>query len=164
MRATSETMPVADVITVARELFAEAYEGPAPQGSWFVSPRPDAGLFDTVARLSAQRASRPSRANGPSIAAHVEHLRWTLERVNATVAGAPWQPDWSESWSVSEVDDAAWDELRSALRREFDQLRAALGGALGVGDPMLLRGVLALAPHAAYHLGAIRLLAAQQEA
>ena len=118
MRDASETIPVADVITVARELFAEAYLGPAPQGSWFVSPRQGAGLFETVGRLTAQRASRPSRPGGPSIAAHVEHLRWTLERVNATV----------------------------------------------VSDPMLLRGLAALAPHAAYHLGAIRLLAAQQEA
>jgi hypothetical protein len=164
MSATSETIPVADVMAVARELFTEAYEGPTPQGSWFVSARQDAGLFDTVGRVTARRASRPSRPGGPSIAAHVEHLRWSLERVNATVAGAPWQPDWSESWSVSEVDDAAWDELRSALRREFDQLRATLEGTPDVSDPMILRGLVALAPHAAYHLGAVRLLAAQQEA
>jgi hypothetical protein len=162
MSRTIEMIPVADVVAVARELVAEAYEGPAPQGSWFVSPRPDAGLFGTVGRLTAERASRPSRPGGPSVAAHVEHLRWTLERVNATLGGAPWEPDWSASWSVSEVDDAAWDELRSALRREFDRLHAALAGAPDVSDPLVLRGLLALAPHAAYHLGAIRQLALQQ--
>lgn len=161
MDTQNGTVPTAEVIAVAREFVIEAYEGPSPQGSWFTSASADAGLFGTIADLPAELASRPGRPGGPSIAAHVEHLRWTLELVNATIRGAPWQPDWSASWSLSTVDEPAWRALRSELRREFSALREALEGGPDVSDPMVLRGMLALAPHAAYHLGAIRLMALQ---
>ena len=161
MHTPNDAVPTAEVMAVAREFVIEAYEGPSPQGSWFTSPGADAGLFGTIADLTAERASRPSRPGGPSIAAHVEHLRWTLELVNATIRGAPWQPDWGASWSLSAVDEPAWQALRSQLQREFAELRQALDGSPDASDPMVLRGILALAPHAAYHLGAIRLLALQ---
>jgi hypothetical protein len=154
------TMATRDVIGVARELFEEAYEGARESGSWFVTPAPDAGLFATIAPLDAERASRPSRPGGPTIASHVEHLRWTLAQVNATLRGEGWQPDWSASWTVREVDEAAWNDVRAELRREFDALRARLQELTRVEDPMQLRGILALAPHAAYHLGALRQIAA----
>lgn len=161
MSTPNRTIPMSEVTTIARELVVEAYEGPQPHGSWFTSTSTDTGLFGTVAGLTAETASRPSRPGGPSIAAHVEHLRWTLELVNATIRGAPWQPDWSASWSVGSVDEAAWQTLRSEVVREFTELRSGLESDPDVSDPMMLRGVLALAPHAAYHLGAIRVLAKQ---
>ena len=161
MSTPNRTVPMSEVTTIARELVVEAYEGPQPHGSWFTSTSTDAGLFGTIAGLTAEVASRPSRPGGPSIAAHVEHLRWTLELVNATTRGAPWQPDWSASWSVSSVDEGAWQTLVSEVVREFAELRSVLESDPDVSDPMMLRGVLALAPHAAYHLGAIRVLAKQ---
>jgi hypothetical protein len=150
---------MSEVIAIAQELVVEAYEGPQPHGSWFTSSGADAGLFGTLAQLDAEAASRPSRSGGPSIAGHVEHLRWSLANVNATIGGAAWNPDWSASWSVESVDDAAWQTLRADVAREFGALRAALEGDPDLSDPMMLRGVVALAPHAAYHLGAIRVLA-----
>lgn len=36
-------LPKADMIRIARELFAEADEGPADGWSWFVNAAPDAG-------------------------------------------------------------------------------------------------------------------------
>ena len=161
MTTPNRTVPTSEVITIARDLVVEAYEGPTPQGSWFTTASADAGLFRTIAELTADLASRPGRPGGPSIAAHVEHLRWTLELVNATIRGTPWQPDWNASWSLSSVDEPAWQTLRSEIQREFADLRQALESDPDVSDPMMLRGLLALAPHAAYHLGVIRLLVMQ---
>lgn len=161
MCTPNHTIPMADVIAIARELATEAYEGPQPQGSWFTSAGADAGLLGTLADLDAVAASQPGRPGGPSIAAHVEHLRWSLANVNATIRGAEWQPDWSASWSVVSVDESAWKALRKEIEREFADLRSALESEPDVRDPMMLRGVLALAPHAAYHLGAIRVLVKQ---
>lgn len=161
MTTSNRTVPMSEVIAIARELVAEAYEGPQPHGSWFTSNAADAGLFATLAGLTADAASRPGRPGGPSIAAHVEHLRWSLANVNATIRGEAWNPDWSASWSVATVDEAAWGTLRADVARAFAELRAALEGDPDLSDPMMLRGVLALAPHAAYHLGAIRVQAKQ---
>jgi len=161
MTTSNRTVPMSEVIAIARELVAEAYEGPQPHGSWFTSSGADAGLFGTLAGLTADVVSRPGRPGGPSIAAHVEHLRWSLANVTATIGGAAWNPDWSASWSVATVDEAAWRTLRADVGRAFDELRVALEREPELSDPMMLRGVLALAPHAAYHLGAIRLLAKQ---
>ncbi len=161
--ATIDAIPRRDVLTVARAFLVEAYEGAWPEGTWFVSPEPDAGVLGTLARLSAEEASRPARPGGPTIAAHAEHLRWYLALVNATLEGAPWQPDWSASWSLETADPSAWEAQQAALRREFEALRSRLEGDLDVRDPLQLRGILALAPHSAYHLGAIRQLALQRE-
>lgn len=59
------------------------------------------------------------------------------------------------------VDEAAWGTLRADVARAFAELRAALAGDPDLSDPIMLRGVLALASHAAYHLGAIRVLVKQ---
>ena len=162
--STADAIPRRDVLAIARGFLVEAFDGAWPEGSWFVSPGPDAGVLGTLASVAAEHASRPARPGGPSIAAHAEHLRWYLALVNATLQGAPWQPDWSASWSLETVDEPAWEALQTALRREFETLRSTLEGPLDVRDPLQLRGILALAPHSAYHLGAIRQLALQREA
>lgn len=161
MSTSNRTVPISEVIAIARELVTEAYEGPQPHGSWFTGANAEAGFFGTLAGLTADAASRPSRPGGPSIAAHVEHLRWSLANVNATIRGAAWQPDWSASWSVGSVDEHAWRTLRAEVAREFAELRSTLESDPDMSDPLMLRGVLAIAPHAAYHLGAIRVVAKQ---
>jgi len=66
---------------------------------------------------------------------------------------------WSESWSVRAVDAETLDTLRAELRREYDTLLAAINRLRSFSDPQLFKGMLALVPHAAYHLGAVRQLA-----
>lgn len=142
-------------IDIARTLFREAYLGAEGGASWFVSTEPGQGVLGTLSRITAAQASRAPAPGARSIAAHAEHLRWSLAAVNGTLRGEPWNPDWSASWGVQEVDAARWDELRATLKREFEALLAALDRAEPT-DPMQLTGICALAPHAAYHLGAIR--------
>jgi hypothetical protein len=135
-------------------LFQEAYEG---TNSSFFSDSDKGGLFKTVENLRAEQASRPVVADGLSVAAHAEHLRWSLANLNAAASGSVWNPNWSESWRVRQVDSAAWDMLRSALRHEYETTRETLQHLDATRlEPMMFTGAVASIAHAAYHLGAIR--------
>lgn len=142
---------------VLLELFKEAYTGPNGPHTWFIDNRPGSGLLGTLEGVSAEDASKAS-PSGSTIAGHAEHLRWSLALTNAYVRGENPTPSWAESWTLRTVDAAAWEELRADLRREYEAVFAALGRLEGVSDPQMLTGILALTPHAAYHLGAVRQL------
>ena len=143
--------------SVLLELFAEAYTGPNGPNTWFIDNRPGSGLFGTLDGLSAGDASKES-SSGSTIAAHAEHLRWSLALTNAYVRGENPTPSWAESWTVKTVAAEAWDKLRAELRREYDEVLAALGRQEDFSDKQILTGIVALTPHAAYHLGAVRQL------
>lgn len=145
---------------IIRELFTEAYEGSQGRWTWFVNTEPNCGVFGTIEGLTAEQASKPLTQGGRSIAAHVEHLRWSLANVNGVARGKQWNPDWSGSWAVQEVNDQQWDDLRAALRREFDLVLEAIDAAPEFADRDMLTGMIAMAPHAAHHLGTIRQMAA----
>jgi hypothetical protein len=87
----------------------------------------------------------------------VEHLRWSLANANAALQGKPYQGNWKESWNTLHADAARWDQLRVDLRSEFEALKENLGKQTELEGVYLL-GVMALVPHAAYHLGTIRQL------
>jgi len=146
-------------VQVVTELFSEAYEGPQHAYTWFVDNDPGAGLLGTLARLPAEAASRPTVPGGATIAAHAEHLRWSLAMANAFARGEQPQAKWAESWSVRTVDATSWERLQADLKREFDTLKAAIQANPNLSGVQVLTGILALIPHAAYHLGAVRQMA-----
>lgn len=137
------------------ELLSEAYTGPNHAYTWFIGNEPGSGLFGTLDALSAEDASR-AQAHGSTIAAHTEHLRWGLAHANAFARGEVPAGSWAESWSVRVVDEAAWRTLRAESKKEFKTLYAALQKQEDFSDPQTLTGIMALVPHAAYHLGTIR--------
>jgi hypothetical protein len=147
---------------ILRELFSEVYAGPNRDYTWFIENEPGSGLFGTLSALSAEDVSRPS-PSGSTIAAHTEHLRWSLALTNALVRGETPKQDWTESWRVRVVDEAAWDALRHDLMREYETLLATMEQQENFSDANLLTGAMALTPHAAYHLGAIRQLVSTLE-
>jgi hypothetical protein len=135
-------------------LLQEAYEG---ADSSFFSDAEKGGLLRTLSELSAEQASRPIVADGLTVAAHAEHLRWSLANLNATTRGAAWNPNWAESWRVRQVDPTEWDALRSKLRHEYETTLEAMRSLDAAHlEPMMFTGVVATIAHAAYHLGAIR--------
>ena len=152
-------LPVATLITSINKLLTEAYAGPPdPKATWFIDNEPDSGILGILAGLSAAEASLSvdgSGNPGTTIASNAEHLRWSLANANSALRGEPYQGKWSESWNLLGSDDEGWDRLRSELRSEFETLREALKRQTELpGD--YLNGVLAMLPHAAYHLGTIR--------
>ena len=140
------------VFSTAAGLLREAYEG---ADSSFFTDAEKGGLLTALRGITATRASVPTTGDGPSVAAHAEHLRWSLANVNATVRGEPWNPDWSASWRTQRVNGDEWDALQAALKREYETTLETMR-SLENPDPMVLTGVFATVAHAAYHLGAIR--------
>jgi hypothetical protein len=140
-------------------LLTEAYAGPPdPSSTWFIDNEPDSGVLGIIANVSAAEASKSvdgSGEAGTTIAANVEHLRWSLSMMNAAVRGETFEGKWKESWRLLTVDDASWDALRNELRVEFEMLRQGLQSQTDLPE-QYLTGTLALLPHAAYHLGTIR--------
>jgi hypothetical protein len=152
-------MDTNEVIKAIITLFSEAYAGPAdPSSTWFIDNEPNSGILGLIAGVSASEASWSTNRNQPgtTIAAHVEHLRWSLANANEALQGKPYQGNWSESWNTLDANEAAWNRLRSDLTREFELLKENLQKQHTELNGAYLTGVMALIPHAAYHLGTIR--------
>ena len=150
-----KSVPNETLTKIVAELFSEAYTGPNHAYTWFINNEPGSGLLGTLENVSAEDASR-TQPSGSSIAAHTEHLRWSLAVANAFARGETPQMNWAESWSVQTVDAAAWDKLRASLKSEFEALYQAIQHQQDFSDEQMLTAMLAFTPHAAYHLGAIR--------
>jgi hypothetical protein len=146
------------VLKSVTELLTEAYEGPPnPSSTWFIDNEQDSGILGLLAGVSAEEASTSmdgSGETGTTIVSHTEHLRWSLENMNAAIRGDP-QGKWAESWRIVSANNAEWERLRRTMRAELDTLRRALKSQTELPEEYIT-GTLALLPHAAYHLGTIR--------
>jgi hypothetical protein len=152
-------LTISTVIEAFNILITEAYAGPPdPRGTWFVDNDANAGILSLLDSINAQEASTSvdgSGKAGSTIASNAEHLRWSVANANATFRGAPYQPNWSESWLLVEADEEKWSRLRQDLRAEFEALRELVSQQTALPGEYLL-GVLAMVPHAAFHLGVMR--------
>ena len=131
----------------------EGWEGPAHKLSYFLDKGPDAGLRNTLSKLSADQASRA--VGGNSVAAHAHHVAFSFEAFGAFIAGDRTKRDWNESWCVSTVDDAAWNALQSELATRYEELLAAIEKHAGSSEAAT-GGAFGAVAHLAYHIGAIR--------
>ena len=114
-------------------------------------------LFETLADLSAEEASRPITEAGTTIAAHVEHIRFYLRVMEGYMDGESADGlDWKQSWLRTKVTPEEWDSLRRQLRDDHDRLMAHLKRFADWNDDHRVAGALGIVAHTAYHLGAIR--------
>jgi len=143
--------------TVLPTLFRELVRGsPDTHTRTFILNQGDQGLLASLDGLSAAAAS--ASHNGPSIAAHVDHLPYGLSLLNrwALRVSPPWpQMDWTASWRRGGVSDPEWQTLRDELRREADTWAEALSCPRDVTD-VEAGWVTGSIAHVAYHMGAIR--------
>lgn len=140
-------------------LFSELAYG-APMSGAFMLNRGDPGLLDSLDRLSAEQASASSDG-GATIAAHVDHLRYGLSLLNRWAAGENPYTDanFAKSWERGGVSDEEWAQLRESLREEAGNWHTALQRQREIAG-IELDGVIGSIAHLAYHLGAIRQIAA----
>jgi uncharacterized protein len=118
-------------------------------GGWF------SGLFETLETVDAARASRPVREGGSTVAAHLHHLWFCMRVIRRRLEENLEQPNWDEEWSVREVNEAAWLELRARLREEYDRTLRWLEERANPSLKQLEMAMDGIA-HAAYHVGAVR--------
>ena len=140
-------------------LLSEIVDGPPADAAFVLNPG-DGGLLASLDALSAQAASeRPGGRS--SVAAHVDHVRYGLELLNRSARGEdPWQDaHYAASWERQHVDADEWQSLRLALAAEAHAWIGAVREPRD-RDDLPPTATLASLAHIAYHLGAIRQLAA----
>ena len=154
-------MDTKDVGAALAVLWSELVDGAPRGGAAYVLNSGDAGLLRSLDRLTAEDASR-SVQGGATIAAHAQHVRYGLSLMNqwAQEGGDPFaDATWDAAWKLSRVDAGAWDEIRSGLRSEAARWREVLSAPREVSS-IELSGMIGSLAHLAYHLGAIRQIAA----
>jgi len=155
-----DNIPVTTLTKSMVELLAEAYVGPPDANSptWFNDNDPNAGIFSRIYPVSAKDASVSADGSGnpgTSVASHTEHLRWSLANANGAMRGEPYQSNWKASWTVTSVTEEQWNLLREKLRTEYETIVESIEKQEQLGGDYL-NGLLALIPHAVYHLATIR--------
>ncbi len=114
-------------------------------------------LFETLAAITAEEASRPVSANCASIAAHVEHVRFYMEVTLRFVRGERPKVDWTEIWrTVRAVTPQEWAASQQRLRETYEHVRELVTSMTTWEGENEVGGALALLMHNAYHLGEIR--------
>lgn len=154
-------MHTTDITPSLTTLFSELVDGANAPGGAFILNSGDAGLLRSLDRLSAAQASR-SLDGGATIAAHARHLRYGLSLMNrwSREGGDPFSDaTWEEAWKTTTVDDAGWAEIRAGLGDEAHRWLQALGSPRQVAT-VELHGMIGSIAHLAYHLGAVRQIAA----
>jgi hypothetical protein len=114
-------------------------------------------LFETLATVTADEASRPVSERCASIAGQVEHVRFYLQVLQDYMRQKEvGKVDWEASWHVKTVTSAEWDALRQRLKSTYQELTALVRGFDCWQGENELGGALAIVVHTAYHLGEIR--------
>lgn len=131
----------------------ETFESPPKPSSAYLDQK--AGLFETLAHVLAEAASRPITETGTSIAAQVNHIRFYLDVLAQFMDGRTEKVNWQNSWQVNEVTPEAWESLKEDLRATYGRISQRLKGIERWGDDEV-GDSMAIVIHTAYHLGAIR--------
>lgn len=114
-------------------------------------------LFETLATITAEEASRPVSATCATLAAQVEHVRFYLDVVANHMEGKDeGKVDWGEIWrTVSAVTPEDWAASKARLEASYRRVVSIIKTRSWDGEDALFDafGILA---HTAYHLGEIR--------
>ncbi|AOM79184.1 hypothetical protein [Pedobacter steynii] len=138
------------------ELLQELYVGTNTNESWVIDAKPGHGFTAAIDTINAEQASIPIVKGGSTIAAHTEHLRWSLLFAMEFYKGNRPSSDWKESWKIRQVTEEEWTKLREDLLEAYLMVRDAIEKIQDWSHEYLWKGTLALLPHAAYHLGAVK--------
>jgi len=115
-------------------------------------------LFETLATISAEVASRPVSATCATLAAQVDHVRFYLDVLEGHMLGKP-RPnvDWSEIWrTVGAVSTEEWEAIKEHLRTSYQRVLSLFKSYTTWEGEDDIGGALAILVHTAYHLGEIR--------
>lgn len=147
--------PAAGLVGLMTRMLREAFDGPPGPWTYFTEAGPGHGLFATLEGLTAAQASHTGGPSQSTIAGHVRHISTSLADVARRLHGERASRDRSQSWTVHQVDDAAWAAVVAELRRAYQDLLVTVGMRT-VWDEDAVGEAFGAIAHTAYHLGAIR--------
>jgi len=147
----AQEIPINDFRSGLRFVLDEAFE--KVEGVFL---DPGDSLFETLATISAEEASKPLGPGSGNIAAKVNHTRFYLDAATeANRTGEYKKLDWDSSWQVGEVDEAQWRELIDRLRTSYGEIKTFVDTFEDWND-RYIGGAFGIVAHTAYHLGEIR--------
>ncbi len=114
-------------------------------------------LFETLAKISAEEASRPVSSSCASIAAQVNHVTYYLDVLRGEYGPEIIEKvDWNEAWKLGPVTDEEWIALTHRLRESTDAVLDAFRTSASWDNEDHVHAAMAMLVHTAYHLGEIR--------
>lgn len=135
-------------------LLAEIF-GVSPASSGYVLETGKSGLMGTINPISASLASAPGQTGEATIAAHCGHILFFVRFFASFERGETPEADWPGSWKSQSLDEQGWNDLRSALQSEYDNLVVRLAQRETLPEEAIGASMILLA-HCAYHVGEIR--------
>ena len=113
-------------------------------------------IFETLATVTAEEASRPVSADCATIAAHVAHMTVALDFSVHLFRGEHLQVNWGEIWrTIREVTAEEWQASQARLRENYVAF-CELARTTRWLTAHEIEGALEVIAHNAYHLGEIR--------
>ena len=115
-------------------------------------------LFETLAGVSAEEASRAIAPGSATIAAQVEHIRFYLDVLDDYMrTGEDKTHNWREIWeTVREVTPEQWDDIMRRLKQSHERVLTTINACENWDGKYDIAGGLSVLVHTAYHLGGIR--------
>ena len=115
-------------------------------------------LFETLATVSAEEASRPVSSRCASLSAQVAHVAFYLDMTLEFAQGRnPGPIDWGDIWrTVREVTPDEWNASQQRLRESYNKVIELVKRIESLEDENAVQGAMGMVVHTAYHLGEIR--------
>lgn len=115
-------------------------------------------MFETLAQISAEDASKPIGSRCATIAAQAAHVNFYMEVLEKfLLTGQNERVDWGEIWrTMAAVTPEEWDASRTRLRETYQRLRGVIQNWDHWEQQYAVGGAIGLVAHCAYHLGEIR--------
>ncbi|MGF1635041.1 MAG: DinB family protein [Phycisphaerae bacterium] len=160
-----------DLIPALIDQFRETFESEPAPWVWITDGNPNLAVLGILRPLPADAAFAPASHGGKSVAAHVAHLRFSLDLLRQRLDGQNPSADWQTSFDLQVPPDLttdpavarqAWQNLQQDLRRAYNDvvsfLEARRQTPVTEWEPIQVAGFVAMTAHNAYHLGQIRQL------
>lgn len=141
-------------VVLLRECFEGMPEG--QKGTWFVERRE--AIFDALDAVDAAQASRALGHGVSSVAAHALHVVYALQAAASQIGEPEPEGTWEDSWKKQSVTESEWAQTKDRIRGLYAKVLAWLETNDDWSDESTALGALAVLPHMAFHLGALRQL------
>jgi len=114
-------------------------------------------LFETLATISHEEASRPVSPTCATLAAQVAHIRYYMDVLEGyTRKTLTEKPNWREIWeTVSVVSEEEWQQSIADLRATYERIVKMIEEQ-SWDEEEHVSGPIGILLHTAYHLGEIR--------